>query len=40
MGNIFVGKDGKSKGSMTDHLIKLSGPTSVVGRSVMVIYYF
>jgi len=36
LGNITVGADGKSSGSITDKLIKLSGPTSVIGRSVMV----
>jgi Cu-Zn family superoxide dismutase len=36
MGNILVDAKGNSKGKMTDKLIKLAGPTKVVGRSVMV----
>ncbi|CAD7944374.1 unnamed protein product [Amoebophrya sp. A25] len=36
MGNIVVDKNGCSKGELRDHLIKLSGPWSVIGRSVMV----
>mmetsp|Transcript_38506 Transcript_38506/g.46509 ORF Transcript_38506/g.46509 Transcript_38506/m.46509 type:complete len:175 (-) Transcript_38506:165-689(-) len=36
MGNITADADGNSKGSMTDHLIKLEGEYSVIGRSVMV----
>lgn len=36
MGNVEVDKNGNSKGSLKDHLIKLDGWTSIVGRSVMV----
>ena len=36
MGNIVGDASGTSKGSITDHLIKLEGPYSVIGRSVMV----
>ena len=36
MGNITVDDTGYSKGAMTDHLIKLEGEYSVIGRSVMV----
>lgn len=36
MGNIFVDAKGSSSGSLKDHLIKLHGETSVLGRSVMV----
>jgi len=36
LGNIKVDAEGKSSGSMTDHLVKLYGPTTCVGRSVMV----
>ena len=36
MGNIIMGKDGSSKGSMVDKLIKLHGDYTVINRSVMV----
>jgi len=36
MGNIIVDDQGNSKGSLDDHLIKIEGPYTVVGRSVMV----
>merc|ERR550532_1040654 len=36
LGNIAVDAEGKSSGSMNDRLVKLYGPTTVVGRSVMV----
>ena len=36
MGNIVAGADGVAKGVLVDRLIKLEGPCSVVGRSVMV----
>lgn len=36
MGNIVVDENGNSKGSLEDHLIKLEGEYTVVGRSVMV----
>lgn len=36
LGNIYVDRNGRSYGSMRDRLIKLSGPYSVIGRSVMV----
>ncbi|CAD7958489.1 unnamed protein product [Amoebophrya sp. A25] len=36
MGNITVDENGESKGSLTDHLIKIFGEFTVVGRSVMV----
>ena len=36
LGNILADANGVAEGSMSDHLIKLSGSTSVVGRSIMV----
>eukprot|EP00928_Gymnodinium_smaydae_P036453 TRINITY_DN2547_c0_g1_i2.p2 TRINITY_DN2547_c0_g1~~TRINITY_DN2547_c0_g1_i2.p2 ORF type:complete len:183 (-),score=56.50 TRINITY_DN2547_c0_g1_i2:107-655(-) len=36
MGNITVDENGNSTGEMTDHLIKLFGEFTVIGRSVMV----
>eukprot|EP00943_MAST-04B_sp_MAST-4B-sp1_P005417 g5417.t1 len=36
LGNILADANGVAKGSMSDHLIKLNGSTSVVGRSIMV----
>ena len=36
LGNIEAGPDGVASGVIIDRLIKLSGPTSVVGRSFMV----
>ena len=36
LGNIVGDASGASKGSMTDHLVKLYGEFSVIGRSVMV----
>lgn len=36
LGNITVNAEGKSSGSITDNLVKLFGPTSVINRSVMV----
>ena len=36
LGNITAGPNGVAKGSMEDHLVKLVGPTSVIGRSIMV----
>ena len=36
LGNIVAGADGVAEGVIIDHLIKLSGPYSVVGRSMMV----
>ena len=36
LGNVEAGQDGVSKGSVTDKLIKLDGPHTVVGRSMMV----
>lgn len=36
MGNVWVDNNGNSKGVLYDHLIKLEGPHTVVGRSVMV----
>eukprot|EP00606_Chrysophyceae_sp_TOSAG23-5_P000426 GSChrysophyteH2.ASY1.ANO1.776.1 assembled CDS len=36
LGNIVAGEDGVAEGSMSDHLIKLSGEFSVIGRSMMV----
>ncbi len=29
-------RNGNSKGELTDHMVKLSGPWSVIGRSVMI----
>lgn len=36
LGNIVADKKGVAKGEMVDHLVKLSGKTSVIGRSVIV----
>ena len=36
LGNIVAGDDGVAEGVIVDRLIKLSGPTSVIGRSMMV----
>jgi Cu-Zn family superoxide dismutase len=36
LGNIVADADGVAEGVIIDHLIKLSGPYSVVGRSMMV----
>ncbi|CCF59118.1 hypothetical protein KAFR_0G00850 [Kazachstania africana CBS 2517] len=36
MGNVKTDANGVAKGSLTDSLIKLYGPTSVVGRSVVI----
>eukprot|EP01098_Paradermamoeba_levis_P015825 TRINITY_DN824_c0_g1_i1.p1 TRINITY_DN824_c0_g1~~TRINITY_DN824_c0_g1_i1.p1 ORF type:complete len:195 (+),score=64.64 TRINITY_DN824_c0_g1_i1:131-715(+) len=36
LGNIVAGTDGVATISMLDNLVKLSGPTSVVGRSLVV----
>eukprot|EP00931_Biecheleriopsis_adriatica_P084119 TRINITY_DN5783_c0_g2_i1.p1 TRINITY_DN5783_c0_g2~~TRINITY_DN5783_c0_g2_i1.p1 ORF type:complete len:203 (+),score=35.64 TRINITY_DN5783_c0_g2_i1:60-611(+) len=36
LGNLTMDKNGNSTGSMFDRLVKLDGPTSVIGRSVMV----
>lgn len=36
MGNIKTDANGTAKGTLTDHLIKLIGPTSIVGRAVVV----
>lgn len=36
MGNIQTDANGTAKGTLTDNLIKLFGPTSVIGRSVVV----
>jgi len=36
LGNIDGDSTGVAKGSMVDHLVKLKGPTSVIGRSFMV----
>ena len=36
LGNIFANADGVAEGSITDHLVKLDGPYSVIGRSMMV----
>jgi Cu-Zn family superoxide dismutase len=36
LGNIRVDAEGKSSGSMKDHLVKIFGPTTCVGRSMMV----
>eukprot|EP00746_Dinoflagellata_sp_MGD_P010127 gnl/MRDRNA2_/MRDRNA2_120823_c0_seq1.p1 gnl/MRDRNA2_/MRDRNA2_120823_c0~~gnl/MRDRNA2_/MRDRNA2_120823_c0_seq1.p1 ORF type:complete len:311 (+),score=55.80 gnl/MRDRNA2_/MRDRNA2_120823_c0_seq1:59-991(+) len=36
LGNIVAGDDGVSKGTITDHLVKLYGDSSVIGRSIMV----
>lgn len=35
-GNVQIDSWGNSKGFLVDHLVKLDGPTSVLGRSVMV----
>ena len=36
LGNIVAGADGVAEGKIEDHLVKLSGEFSVIGRSVMV----
>ena len=36
LGNILVDQKGASVGTMVDHLVKLNGETSVLGRSVIV----
>jgi len=36
LGNIVANQDGNAVGEISDHLIKLFGETSIVGRSVMV----
>merc|ERR1712186_268319 len=36
LGNIEAGADGVAKGEIVDALIKLTGETSVIGRSMMV----
>ena len=36
LGNIEAGPDGVASGVIIDRLVKLSGPTSVIGRSFMV----
>merc|ERR1712194_277463 len=36
LGNIVADADGIAKGSMSDHLVKLFGDTSVIGRSMMI----
>jgi Cu-Zn family superoxide dismutase len=36
LGNILADPSGVARGELLDDLVKLSGPTSVVGRSVMV----
>lgn len=36
LGNIVVGADGKSAVSITDKKVKLLGPHSVIGRSIVV----
>lgn len=36
MGNIPTNADGVAKGSKTDNLVKLIGPTSILGRTVVV----
>eukprot|EP00746_Dinoflagellata_sp_MGD_P124592 gnl/MRDRNA2_/MRDRNA2_59188_c0_seq1.p1 gnl/MRDRNA2_/MRDRNA2_59188_c0~~gnl/MRDRNA2_/MRDRNA2_59188_c0_seq1.p1 ORF type:complete len:241 (-),score=38.54 gnl/MRDRNA2_/MRDRNA2_59188_c0_seq1:164-886(-) len=36
LGNIVADRNGVAKGSVTDHLVKLFGDTSVVGRALMI----
>lgn len=36
LGNITAGDDGKAKIDMTDTVIRLSGPSSIVGRAVII----
>jgi superoxide dismutase, Cu-Zn family len=36
LGNIVAGDDGVAEGSISDHMIKLSGEFTVIGRSMMV----
>ena len=36
LGNITAGEDGVAEGKIVDHLVKISGPYSVIGRSFMV----
>ena len=36
LGNVTMDKNGNAKGEIVDHLVKLTGPYTVIGRSVMV----
>lgn len=36
LGNIMADENGNAAGEITDHLVKLYGDTSIIGRSVMV----
>lgn len=36
LGNIIANREGVAQGVLVDHLVKLSGPYSVIGRSFMV----
>lgn len=36
LGNIVIDANGSSRGSMQDHMVKLEGPWSVLGRSMMI----
>jgi Cu-Zn family superoxide dismutase len=36
LGNVDVGEDGTYRSETTDRLVKLTGPYSVIGRSIVV----
>ncbi|KAH3675997.1 hypothetical protein WICMUC_002293 [Wickerhamomyces mucosus] len=36
LGNVATNAEGLAKGSITDHLVKLLGPTSILGRTVVI----
>eukprot|EP01051_Picozoa_sp_SAG22_P005668 SAG22_NODE_343_length_11944_cov_15.500042_2_plen_509_part_00 len=36
LGNVVAGADGVARGTMTDRVLRLAGPTAVIGRSVVL----
>ena len=36
MGNVEANSENKVEASFTDHLVKLIGPTSIIGRTVVL----